>query len=517
MTQPSSSSGAAFLDSNHVSSASTKDQEADSALGLSSPIDGSPALPESAADQPPQFLEDSVSRSPEVLSSQAGTALGKVTTGEDLSPIRSTINSNHNQHKSSTLVIRTEPIEGALGNQRQGRRQSPRGSSAETTASSAPFYPDTRARREHSSCADSVSASYAQSPVNGQILVSSAQQTPLGRQPSELDTVLEPILATPDRSQVSSPWAFETQVPRSQNNIPLERKLQSSQRTSPRTSTASGSFSQLAKRESPRSLEAISRSNRSSTARDFPRARLFQYLRPEKRQNQPHTAKTNRNLQSSRPLLQRISAVAAGKMSGRSRESSPKIRPPPPPVSSETTSPVRSLREKLSLIPDPARALQQARSQSFNNSPSTTSSSASSYNKTQTLAGWNINGVPSTSIQLDEREPALTSTIAPATSVYNTALGSSALPVQPSLEIDQTLPQPTKPSIPGYPILGPAEYVISLPAEGKVKDHYLECIRGRRRALLKFARKSKSVGRSTLSRTNVSLIKFLQEGFCLLA
>ena len=106
-------------------------------------------------------------------------------------------------------------------------------------------------------------------------------------------------------------------------------------------------------------------------------------------------------------------------------------------------------------------------------------------------------------MQVDESEPALVSSIAPAVSVYNSALGSSALPLHPSIEDEQSLIQVTRPSLPSSPILGPGEYVVPLPAEGKIKDHYLECIRSKRRLLMKFTRNPKSTDRANMSRISV--------------
>jgi hypothetical protein len=211
-------------------------------------------------------------------------------------------------------------------------------------------------------------------------------------------------------------------------------------------------------------------------------------------------------------------------MSAHSRESSPRITRSAPPVERGPSS--SSLRETLIKQTAPARALQQARHEraanwSTSRATSTTTDSTRNSIPARTAetspvrpqinvdsnlpsdqAG-NSNGAFSNSMQVDESEPALVSSIAPAVSVYNSALESSALPLQPSIEDEQSVPQVTRPSLPSSPILGPGEYVVPLPAEGKIKDHYLECIRGKRRSLMKFIRNPKWTGRTNMSRGNV--------------
>jgi hypothetical protein len=258
--------------------------------------------------------------------------------------------------------------------------------------------------------------------------------------------------------------------------------------------------------QSPRDVRGLSGNlPRSPLVRQLPRAKLFQRL----------------NL-SGTPQQQRTSSMAD--TSPPSRESSPRVRRSAPPV--ERSTPSSSLRETLIKQTAPARALQQARHErAANRSTSRATSAAtdstrasipartanSSPMRSQTNVssslpsdqGSNSNGGFSSSMQVDESEPALVSSIAPAVSVYNSALGSSALPLHPSIEDEQSLPQVTRPSLPRSPILGPGEYVVPLPAEGKIKDHYLECIRGKRRSLMKFTRNLKSTGQANMSRVNV--------------
>jgi hypothetical protein len=185
-----------------------------------------------------------------------------------------------------------------------------------------------------------------------------------------------------------------------------------------------------------------------------------------------------------------------------------------------------SLREALIKQTAPARALQQARheraaNRSTSRATSTTTDSTrnsipartadtspvrpqinmnSSLSSDQAV---NPNRSFSSAMQVDDSESGLVSGIAPAVSVYNSAFGSSAVPLHPSIEDEQLVAQVTRPSLPCSPILGPGEYVVPLPAEGKVKDHYLECIRGKRHSLMKFTRNPKSTGRANMSRSNV--------------
>ncbi|EXJ93600.1 hypothetical protein A1O1_01992 [Capronia coronata CBS 617.96] len=49
---------------------------------------------------------------------------------------------------------------------------------------------------------------------------------------------------------------------------------------------------------------------------------------------------------------------------------------------------------------------------------------------------------------------------------------------------------------PSHPILGPAEYALALPAEGKVQSTYLDTINAKRKAILKFINRHESIGSS---------------------
>lgn len=105
--------------------------------------------------------------------------------------------------------------------------------------------------------------------------------------------------------------------------------------------------------------------------------------------------------------------------------------------------------------------------------------------------------------------------------VFDAALGASALPIQKSIEEDQPassgeqssadskasssqqsienerdIPQVGGSVLPSYPILGPAEYALALPAEGKIQSTYSDIIKAKRKAILKFVNRHEFIGSS---------------------
>lgn len=112
--------------------------------------------------------------------------------------------------------------------------------------------------------------------------------------------------------------------------------------------------------------------------------------------------------------------------------------------------------------------------------------------------------------------------------IYDIAIGSSALPIQNSIEEEQSLnddeiSEGSKGSssqqsvenehdigqvdglvLPSVPLLGPAEYALGLPAEGKIQSVYFDIIKAKRKAILKFINRHESIGSATTSpnRTN---------------
>ena len=232
-------------------------------------------------------------------------------------------------------------------------------------------------------------------------------------------------------------------------------------------------------------------------------------------------------------------------MATRSRETSlPLIRSAPP---SERFSESSSLRETLANQTAPARAMQEARharnavralskASSVAATPSTSSASIEATppemfkeyslpkQAKRELEGrvkdmheearmeFNLpqksfepaSGSFHDGMQVDHAEPALSSSIQPAASIYTNALGSSALPLQPSVEEEQMPVRLRQSSLPTSPNLSASEYIVPLPVDGKIKEHYLECVRVRRRSLLKFIRKTRSTGRLDHSRNSAA-------------
>ena len=496
---PHSSASLELGSSNQVSNASTKDQEADSALGLSSPI-GDVFQPASAStiDQGgPEPKDTSGSRS------SLSTTHIPASSTQSVQPqnVREGRRAPGRQATTAPVQI-SESTSNSIDPSEGGDLVH---DATNTAASSPLFYPDPREELRESNTDAVRSLTPSQDPARSQLVDTSAQQPVLGTITSRASNDLLPISISsrpgPDiQTQRSEPSVFATPSPVVRHPS-IRRSASQSLAAAARESGKRNRPSS----QSPRDVRGLSGNlPRSPPVRQLPRAKLFQRL----------------NL-SGTPQ-QRTSSMAD--TSSPSRESSPRVRRSAPPV--ERSTPSSSLRETLIKQTAPARALQQARHErAANRSTSRATSAAtdstrasipartansspmqSQINVSSSLPsdqGSNSNGGFSGSMQVDESEPALVSSIAPAISVYNSALGSSALPLHPSIEDEQSLPQVTRPSLPSSPILGPGEYVVPLPAEGKIKDHYLECIRAQRRSLMKFTRNPKSTGRANMSRINV--------------
>jgi len=139
---------------------------------------------------------------------------------------------------------------------------------------------------------------------------------------------------------------------------------------------------------------------------------------------------------------------------------------------------------------------------------------------------------------LDHIEPALTASVAPQASMYDAALGSSAMPIQQSIEEEpassteeqNSLDSKTSssqqsvanerlvPQVDGYfmptgPILGSAEYAVAFPAEGKVQSTYTDTIKCKRKALLKFLSRRDSVVSANASSRRVSRVYLSRSEF----
>lgn len=106
--------------------------------------------------------------------------------------------------------------------------------------------------------------------------------------------------------------------------------------------------------------------------------------------------------------------------------------------------------------------------------------------------------------------------VAPYATVYDTPLGASVLPIQQSIEEEprssadsiaskasssqvslqneRIIPQMDGISLPVQPVIGPGEYVVGLPAEGKIQSIYTDLINAKRKLILKFIHRRGSVG-----------------------
>lgn len=116
----------------------------------------------------------------------------------------------------------------------------------------------------------------------------------------------------------------------------------------------------------------------------------------------------------------------------------------------------------------------------------------------------------------------------PQAHTYDIAITGSALPIQNSIEDEQLLnddqdsegskgsssqqslgsereiPQANGLVIPSVPLLGPDEYTLGLPAEGKIQSIYSDIIKAKKKAILKFINRHEAIGSATTSpsRTN---------------
>ena len=118
-----------------------------------------------------------------------------------------------------------------------------------------------------------------------------------------------------------------------------------------------------------------------------------------------------------------------------------------------------------------------------------------------------------------DSEPALAPVIAPQATMYDTALGGSALPIQESIEEEEPssnaepssqdskgsssqqsldneheLPQISGLVQPSLPILGPNEFVLALPCEGKIQSTYADIIKAKEKSIKKFLSRHESIG-----------------------
>ena len=498
---PNSSASLELSNSSQVSTASTRDQEADSALGLSSPIDDGSG-PTSASFIDPEDPEPSETPGNRfsLSTSQTHTPSTESLELHDLQEVQRLTN----RRAIRTLIQTSDPVETTPHSFNPREGEDLVHSAADTAASSPLFYPDQREEIRELNGDTVISQTVSQDLAQSQILDTSAQQPELRATASQSSNSLLPITASGDQGHITQ--SQRSQAPLFATPSPVVRRssLRRSASQNPSVPVGElGSNSRSSPRPSNKSASPIKPPPPGTPVRHLPRQRLFQPLILNSRLQQPSGSLAN--------------------MSPRSRESSPRVRRSAPPV--ERGAPSSSLRESLIKSTAPARALQKARHEKAANRSTSRASTASDSTRNSIPArtantspvrpqanmmsnlssdrAFDVNSAFSSSMQVDESEPALVSSISPAISIYNSALGSSALPLHPSIEDEQSLPQVTRPSLPSSPILGPGEYVVPLPAEGKIKDHYLECIRGKRRALVRFTRNPRSTGRANNSRVNV--------------
>ncbi|RMZ91793.1 hypothetical protein DV736_g987, partial [Chaetothyriales sp. CBS 134916] len=82
----------------------------------------------------------------------------------------------------------------------------------------------------------------------------------------------------------------------------------------------------------------------------------------------------------------------------------------------------------------------------------------------------------------------------PSSSAEEASLASKESSSQASLENERFIPQIDGISLPLQPVLGPAEYTIALPAEGKIQSSYTDTIKAKRKSIVKFIHRRDSVG-----------------------
>lgn len=136
-------------------------------------------------------------------------------------------------------------------------------------------------------------------------------------------------------------------------------------------------------------------------------------------------------------------------------------------------------------------------------------SSSGEMNESHNLSGYNASEATNISDTASQAPP------------YDAILVESALPIQNSIEEEQQpsndelsseeskpnssqqsaegereVPQVDGYAVPTLPILGPGEYAIVLPAEGKIQSTYADIITEKRKTLLKFINRPESVGSS---------------------
>jgi len=121
------------------------------------------------------------------------------------------------------------------------------------------------------------------------------------------------------------------------------------------------------------------------------------------------------------------------------------------------------------------------------------------------------------------RESTLESSSGAQAAMYDITMGDSALPIQNSIEREQSLNDDqdsdgSKGSssqqsvenerdisqvdglvLPSRPLLGQSEYALGLPAEGKIQSHYSDIIKAKKKQILKFINRHEAIGSANTS------------------
>ena len=288
---------------------------------------------------------------------------------------------------------------------------------------------------------------------------------------------LKPIEAANPSTQASSPWAFQTQIPAIQ---PLQSQQSQSRKSHRKPSTPKlGIFKPhqnhlgLAVR-SPNSRAPTQKSLGSPIKMDVPAVRQS-------------------------PRLQGAT-LASGSRSPR-----PSPRPQP--------------REQLRRAMSPQKADEEGQPTALTIGGSTHSYGSHLTPDARPTHQSRLSHEYTSEQPQPHYEQALSSDLTPQSPIYDNALGASALPIQQSIEEEpsssaeehnsiaskasssqvslqneRTVPQVDGISLPEVPVIGPAEYAIPLPAEGRIQSVYSELIRAKKKLIMKFIHRRDSVG-----------------------
>ena len=306
-------------------------------------------------------------------------------------------------------------------------------------------------------------------------LLSSAQPvSQAGSPPTTQPQALDSIPAADVETQSSPPWEFQSQfpVPWAAVSEPNRSQLSRSGKSGPRRgSFAASEFDVKSFTAAARSSQASREKRRKPSSMDAPAVRQSPRLRAA-------TPVTN----AKSPQLSTLEVVRARsplRDDAKANATSPLARSQPQVASyGSTLSPSSAAEPPTHRTPNQPRALAEVFS----------------------------------------KGPALPSGLSPQISGYDTTIGMSALPIQQSIEEEvpssadepdtsdsknsssqqslhneREVPQVDGLSLPLQLVLGPAEYAIALPAEGKIQSAYTDTINAKKKTILKFIHRAGSV------------------------